>query len=141
MIDINGSWTGFYSYGEGYSQLTQLVSVPFSVSIKKEFEWFVGRVIEDVESGGIEDEILIKGQLRGRKIEFTKYYTLEHLVDKDDNSASFQSVNPTIVHYEGEFSEEESKFKGVWEIGYLEEDDLGTMQESNTSGFWEMWKD
>ena len=77
MIDIDGHWIGFYTYDKGYSQLTKFDSVPFSVTIKREFDNFVGRVIEEEEFGGIEDEIMIKGKLNGDKIEFTKYYTLE----------------------------------------------------------------
>jgi len=141
MINIDGYWIGFYTYDKGYSQLTKFESVPFSVAIKKEFDNFVGRVVEEEEFGGIEDEIVIKGTLSGNKIEFTKYYTLEHIVDENNESDSFESDNPTIVHYEGEYVDAESKFKGRWAIGYLQEDDEGVMTEGSDTGFWEMWKE
>jgi hypothetical protein len=141
MINIDGYWIGFYTYDKGYSQLTKFESVPFSVTIKKEFDNFVGRVIEEVELGGIEDEIKIEGKLNGNKIEFTKYHTLEHSVDENNESYSFESDNPTIVHYEGEYLDKESKFKGRWTIGNLTEDETGVMTEDNNSGFWEMWKE
>lgn len=140
MVDINGHWIGFYTYDKGYSDLTKLDTIPFRATIKKEFENFVGQIIEEEDFGGIEDEILIKGKLTGRKIEFTKYYTLEHVVYEDNQSESFESDNPTIVHYEGEYFDNELKFKGRWEIGQLKEDDLGTMNEDNNSGLWEMWR-
>jgi hypothetical protein len=141
MIDIDGHWIGFYTYDKGYSQLTKFESVPFSVTIKKEFDNFVGRVIEEEEFGGIEDEIIIKGKLTGVKIEFTKYYTLEHLVDDNNESESFESDNPTTVYYEGEYIERESKFKGSWTIANLTEDETGLMTADNDTGFWEMWKE
>ena len=141
MIDIDGHWIGFYTYDKGYSQLTKFESVPFSVTIKKEFDNFVGRVIEEEELGGIEDEIMIKGKLSGDRIEFTKYYVLEHIVDENNESDSFESETPTIVHYEGEYVDKESKFKGRWLIGSLKEDETGLMTEENNTGFWEMWKE
>jgi hypothetical protein len=70
MIDIDGRWIGFYSYDKGYSNLTKLYTIPFRVTIKKEFENFVGQIIEEEDFGGIDDEILIKGKLTGHKIEF-----------------------------------------------------------------------
>jgi|JI8StandDraft_2_1071088.scaffolds.fasta_scaffold385678_1 hypothetical protein len=140
MIDIGGHWIGFYTYDKGYSNQTKLDTIPFRATIKKEFENFVGQIIEEEDFGGIEDEILIKGKLTGRKIEFTKYYALEHVVYEDNQSESFESENPTIVHYEGEYIDNESKFKGRWEIGQLKEDDSGIMNEDNNSGLWEMWR-
>jgi hypothetical protein len=140
MKDIDGHWIGFYTYGKGYSNLTKLETVPFTVTIKKEFENFVGHMVEEEEFGGIEDEILIKGKLSGNKIEYTKYYTLEHVVYEDNQSLPFESENPTIVHYEGAYLDNESKFKGRWEIGQLKEDDSGVMNEDNNSGLWEMWR-
>jgi hypothetical protein len=61
MIHIDGDWIGFYTYDKGYSQLTKLDTIPFRATIKREFENFVGRIIEEEDFGGIEDEILIKG--------------------------------------------------------------------------------
>jgi hypothetical protein len=140
MIHIDGDWIGFYTYDKGYSQLTKLDTIPFRATIKREFENFVGRIIEEEDFGGIEDEILIKGKLTENRIEFTKYYTLEHIVYEDNESFSLESENPTIVHYEGEYFENESKFKGRWEIGQLKAGDSGQMIEDNNSGFWEMWR-
>src|SRR5690349_9039891 len=100
MIDIDGHWIGFYTYATGYSDLMKVESVPFRVTVKKGWDNFVGRIIEEEEYGGIDDEILIKGQLNGDRIEFTKYYTQEHIVDENNESFSFDSDNPTVVHYE-----------------------------------------
>jgi len=140
MIDIEGHWIGFYNYDKGYSQLMKLHSVPFRVTIKKEWHNFVGRLIEEEEYGGIDDEIIIKGQLSGDKIEFTKYYTQEHVVYENNESFSLDSANPTVVHYEGVYDKTDSKFKGRWEIGQLKEIENEVLVEDNNSGHWEMWR-
>lgn len=138
MIDINGYWIGFYTYDKGYSEFMKLQSVPFRVTIKKGWDHFVGRMIEEEDYGGIDDEILIKGRLNGDKIEFTKYYTQEHVVFENDEYFSFDSDHPTVVHYEGTYDSNESKFKGRWEIGRLKETD-DVLVEDNNTGTWEMW--
>lgn len=140
MIDINGHWIGFYNYDKGYPDLTKLESVPFQVTIKKEWDNFVGRLVEEEEYGGIDDEILIKGQLNGDKIEFIKYYTQEHVVYENNESFSFDSDNPTIVHYEGVYDINELKFKGRWTIGQLKEAEDDLLIEDNNTGTWEMWR-
>ena len=141
MIDIDGKWIGFYTYDNGYGELTKLEPVPFTIVIKKAFDHFVGRVTEDEDFGGIDDEILVKGRLNGTEIEFTKYYTLEHIVNERGETDSFESENPTIVHYEGEYFENELKFKGKWEIGQLKEIDDEILIEDNNFGVWEMWRE
>jgi hypothetical protein len=140
MIDINGHWIGFYKYDKGYSELTKLESVPFRVIIQKQWDNFVGRVTEEEEYGGIDDEIIIKGQLNGDKIEFTKYYTQEHVVFENNETFSFDSDNPTMVHYEGIYDTNESKFKGHWTIGQLKETEGEVLIEDNNTGTWEMWR-
>ncbi|HMV08410.1 MAG TPA: hypothetical protein PKL56_05910 [Cyclobacteriaceae bacterium] len=140
MIDINGHWIGFYNYDKGYSDLMKSESVPFRVTIKKEWDNFVGRLTEEEDYGGIDDEILIKGQLNGDKIEFTKYYTQEHVVYENNESFSFDSDNPTVVHHEGVYDSKNSKFKGRWEIRQLKEIEDGVLAADNNSGLWEMWR-
>lgn len=140
MIDIDGHWIGFYNYDKGYSDLMKSESVPFRVTLKKEWDNFIGLLTEEEEYGGIDDEILIKGQLTGDRIEFTKYYTQEHVVYENNESFSFDSDNPTVVHYEGVYDNKDFKFKGRWEIGQLKEIEDGVLVEDNNSGQWEMWR-
>ena len=103
-----------------------------------QFCW--SRLIEEEEYGGIDDEIVIKGQLNGDKSEFTKYYTQEHVVYGDNKSFSFDSDNPTIVHYEGVYDINKLKFKGRWIIVQLRETEGDALIEDNNTGTREMWR-
>ena len=141
MIEINGDWIGFYTYGKGYTELNKLLTVPFNATIKKGIYLFVGRVTEELEYGGIDDEIVIRGQLSGTDIEFIKYYSREHVLDSGNETVSHNSAYPSVVHYKGTYHEGDEKFMGTWEIPELREDDEGVFHAENPSGYWEMRRD
>lgn len=141
IVEITGDWIGFYTYGEGYAITERQLKVPFHMTIKRGINEFVGRVYEEVEYGGIEDEIVIKGRQNGDEIEFTKYYTLEHSLGENDELVSVESDHPTIVYYTGKFNNEEKKFKGQWQITALREDEDGVFHEDNQTGSWEIWRE
>ena len=141
IVEIRGDWIGFYTYDEGYSDSDRKLKVPFRLTIERGINEFVGRIYEEGDYGGIEDEIVIKGHQNGDEIEFTKYYTLEHFIDESNEVVSIESENPTIVYYTGRFDNEENKFKGQWEIPGLREDEDGVFQEENQAGSWEIWRE
>ncbi len=140
MIEMSGHWIGFYTYGHKYPELYKFITVPFNAWLEKGFKKFVGKISEEVEFGGIDDEAVIRGEINGDEIEFTKYYTQEHIGDYDGGTQSFESENPTIVYYKGKYFYEEAKFKGDWMIPSLREEDDGVFHEDNSSGKWEMWR-
>lgn len=116
------------------------LKVPFRLTIERGINEFVGRAYEEQDYGGIDDEIVIEGRQNGSEIEFTKYYTLEHFRDENDDLVSVESDNPTIVYYKGKYHNEDKKFKGQWEITGLREDEEGVFHEDNQTGFWEIWR-
>ena len=93
MIDISGEWIGYYTFDKSYGDWGKDRQVPFKLVIKKGFQNFVGTLFEEVEYGGIDDKILIKGRLSDDEIEFTKYYAKEHYLDEDSEIISIASNN------------------------------------------------
>jgi hypothetical protein len=141
MLEITGDWLGYYTYGDGYEAWQRQQQVPFRMTIQRGISEFVGRIFEEAEYGGIDDEIVIKGRQNGDDIEFTKYYSREHFSDDQGNLVSFESDSPTIVYYKGTFDSVEQKFSGTWEITGLREDDDGIFHEDNLSGTWSLWRE
>lgn len=141
IIEIKGDWIGFYTYNTGYEELDRKLKVPFHLTIERGINEFVGRIFEEVDFGGIDDEIVIKGKQNGDEIEFTKYYTLEHFVDENDEAVSIESDHPTIVYYKGTFDHDANKFRGQWEITGLREDEDGVFHADNQTGLWEIWRE
>jgi hypothetical protein len=141
IIEIGGDWIGYYTFGEGYTEEQQQTKVPFRLTIKRGINEFVGQVFEEAAYGGIDDEILIKGNQNGDEIEFTKYYTKEHFVDENNELVSIESETPTIVYYKGKFDELDNKIKGEWEIPMLIEDEDGVFHAENSSGTWAIWRE
>ncbi len=138
MIEVQGDWIGFYAYDLNPNENRK---IPFRANINRGINEFVGRIYEDADHGGIDDEIVIRGHMNDDEIEFNKYYAKEHYLDENNESVSIESENPNIVHYKGTFDESTMRFKGVWEIAFLEEDDEGILHEANESGKWEMWRE
>ena len=141
IIEIQGDWIGYYTYDKGYNEWDKQQKVPFRLTIERGINEFVGRIFEEIEYGGIDDEIIIKGHQNGDEIEFTKYYTLEHYINEHNEQVSIESDNPTIVYYKGIFDNSDKKFKGEWEIPILQEDEDGVFHADNSSGHWVIWRE
>ena len=88
IVEINGDWIGYYTFDNGYTDEDKKEKIPFRLTIKRGINEFVGQVFEETEFGGIDDDIIIKGYQNGDEIEFTKFYTLEHSIDENDNLVS-----------------------------------------------------
>lgn len=141
IVEINGNWIGYYTFEDGYDDWDKQQKIPFKLTIERGIYEFVGRIFEEPKFGGIDDEIVIKGRQNGEEIEFTKYYTLEHYIDDNNELVSIESDNPTIVHYKGKFDDLDQKFKGEWEIPMLQEDEDGLLHTDNSSGHWVIWRE
>jgi len=103
MIDLNGYWIGYYTYGSGYSEWDKLRVVPFNVTIRVGIYQFIGRLTEEVNYGGIDDEIAILGRLQADEIEFTKYYSRRHVLSENNKIITLESNNSNIVYYKGKY--------------------------------------
>jgi hypothetical protein len=141
MIEITGDWIGYYTFGERYGDWGKDRRVPFRMKIQRGISEFVGRIFEETDYGGIDDEITIRGRQNGDEIEFTKHYTQEHLLNENGEQVSLKSDSPTIVYYKGEFDFNDNQFKGEWEIPVLREDEDGVFHSDNDSGRWCVWKE
>ncbi|MFZ6010032.1 MAG: hypothetical protein ACOYXT_06750 [Bacteroidota bacterium] len=141
MIEIKGNWIGYYTFDERYGDWGKDRRVPFRMAISRGINQFVGRVFEDTDYGGIDDEITIKGRQNGDEIEFEKHYTKEHFLGENSEQVAIDSENPTIVYYKGKFDFDDNQFKGLWEIPLLREDDDGVFHADNDVGEWFLWRE
>jgi hypothetical protein len=139
-IDIEGRWIGFYTYGKEYSTEEQLTSVPFTVEFKNTLIGFVGKMSEEVDYGGLDDQIYIEGQMNTDTISFTKFYTKKHYVNEKGETVSEESDDPNIVYYDGAYDSQVKKFIGTWTICLVSQDEDGKDIEYEDTGGWEMWR-
>ena len=140
MIEIKGDWIGYYTFGEKYGDWGKNRQVPFRVHIEKGINEFVGRIFEDADYGGIDDEVTIKGRQNGDEIEFEKHYTKQHFLDENFKLVSLESEIPTIVYYKGKFDFNDNQLRGEWEIPLLQEDEDGVLHADNATGQWVIWR-
>jgi hypothetical protein len=140
MIDVEGRWIGAYTYGSGYSVESQQTSVPFEAEFKNTLMGFVGKIFEEVEYGGLDDDIYVEGQLDLDKISFTKFYSKAHYFNEQDETISEESDDPNIVYYDGNYNYASKKFEGKWKICMVGQNENGQDVESTFTGGWEMWR-
>ena len=141
IVEIKGDWIGYYTFDNGYTESDKRQRIPFRLTIERGINEFVGRVYEEVDHGGIDDDIVIQGRQNGDEIEFAKYYTLQHFTDEGNNLVSMESEHPTVVYYKGRYDHATSHFRGEWEIPALREDDDGVFHAANYTGFWVIWRE
>jgi hypothetical protein len=142
MIELNGDWVGFYTFSESYGDWGKDRRVPFRMTIKKGINQFVGRIFKEVKFGCLDDDqIFVKGFQNGDEIEFTKFYSKEHITLENYEMISIESGNPHIVYYKGQLDLADNKFKGVWEIPLLREDEDGVLHEEKDIGEWVLWRE
>lgn len=141
MVELKGDWIGYYTYNKGYSESQRQQRIPFRLTIERGINEFIGRIFEEVEFGGIDDEILIKVRQNGDEIEFTKYYSSEHFFDENGEPASQESDNSNTVYYNGKFDNLDKRFKGDWQIPGLREDEAGVFHADNFTGHWLIWRE
>ncbi len=141
MIEINGNWIGYYTFNEEYGDWGKDRRVPFRVTFERGINEFIGKIFEEADYGGIDDEIAIKGRQNGDEIEFEKHYTKEHFLDENFELVSLESDNPTIVYYKGKFDFVDNQFKGEWEIPLLHEDEDGVLHAGSDAGQWCIWRE
>jgi hypothetical protein len=139
-LNIEGHWIGFYTYGKEYSTEDQQTSVPFNAEFKNTLTGFVGKMSEEVDYGGIDDEIYIEGRININSISFTKFYTKKHYVNEQGEAISEESDDPNIVYYDGVFDSQTKKIVGTWAIYLVGQDDDGKEVEFEDTGGWEMWR-
>jgi hypothetical protein len=141
MVNIEGRWIGTYSYGQEYPAHTQHIEVPFEAEFKNTLMGFVGKIFEDVETGGIDDEIYVEGEIDRNKISFNKFYTKKHhMNDSGETVTEEDDDDANIVQYEGEFNSSTNKFEGKWTIFLVSQDEDGQDVEFENTGTWEMWR-
>jgi hypothetical protein len=141
MLEIQGHWVGYYTYGEEYGEWAKDKRVPFRMIIERGITEFVGRIFESAEHDGIDDDILIKGRQNDDEIEFVKYYTKQHFADDSGKTISLESEHPSVVHYKGTYDSSKKRFKGEWDIPFLYEDEDGVLHSCNDTGTWVLWRE
>jgi len=137
--EIEGEWKGFYTSSQKIEDEVKTVTIPFFTSIKYAIQEFIGKLEEEGKSES-EEDIFIRGRLEENQIYFAKIVSGEPIFAEGQESQEGGLENSTISYFNGEFIEEENKFKGTWELPYFEIDEEEVMIEKTETGEWEMWR-
>ena len=119
MIEI-GHWIGQYKFDkEGHQKMSGFEATNFEIEITKvDADNFVGKVQDDLSTGGTEGIGKIIGKISGEKIEFIKQMPIMTLlVDKDGTRKTLNKKHPKI-YYQGIFSSDRKSISGQWRFKF-----------------------
>ena len=119
MIKI-GHWTGQYKFDKEFHQkMNGFEGTNFEIEITAvDNNNFVGKVQDDLASGGTEGIGEIEGKVIGDKIEFVKQMpVMTLLVGKKGTRKTFNKKHPKI-YYSGTFSSDKKNISGQWRFKF-----------------------
>ncbi|MBL7733147.1 MAG: hypothetical protein JNM88_18390 [Chitinophagaceae bacterium] len=114
---MKGTWIGFYKYDRERAQKTIGFEKTFFTLIIHAFDGkkFEGSVTDDTESGGMEGEGKIAGQIINNTVTFQKHMPRATFLFKDGSRKITNRKHPTI-YYSGTLSQDGREISGSWKI-------------------------
>ena len=113
-------WEGQYSYD---SKLQQKMIGFAGTNFKMEFNllennYINGKVIEDTNTGGMEGEGTIIGNIYGNKIEFVKQMPILNVHIGHKKIHKFNSKKHRPIYYSGIIAEDKKSMSGTWKFKF-----------------------
>jgi len=111
-----GTWKGHYKYhNQKARQITGFDQTNFTILIHSfDGKHFRGTVTDDLNSGGMEGEGQITGEMNNIKISFRKLMPRRTVLFKDGKKV-LDRKHPTL-YYTGTISQDKKKVVGNWKI-------------------------
>ncbi|MCA0399084.1 MAG: hypothetical protein LCH51_16930 [Bacteroidetes bacterium] len=114
---MKGTWIGSYKYDEGEAQKAiGFEKTYFTIIIHtfngKEFE---GSVTDDKESGGMEGEGKIVGEIKNNTVSFQKQMPIATFAFKNGSRKIMDRRHPAL-YYSGTISQDGKEMKGIWKF-------------------------
>jgi hypothetical protein len=134
-LNLTGTWSGGYGYGNQYPIIMRENTVSWVAKInQKNLGKFSGTIKED--ENGIPETSEITGVIKGHKLVFIKTYKNSYEVDESGNH--IVKPGPQQVTYSGLYDKYAKKFTGIWTIATVYRSSDGKEFEHTVSGSWEM---
>jgi len=115
-----GHWAGQYKFDkEVHQKMTGFDSTNFDIEITSvDNNNFIGKVQDDLTTGGTEGVGEIVGKISGDKIAFVKQMPiLTVMIDKNGTRKTFNKRHKKI-YYSGTFSRDKTTIKGKWKFKF-----------------------
>ncbi|MGC4035854.1 MAG: hypothetical protein QM764_07825 [Chitinophagaceae bacterium] len=114
---MKGTWIGSYKYdNEKAQKAIGFEKTNFTIVIDTfNGKGFEGCVFDDVESGGMEGEGKIVGEIANNTVSFKKHMPRATFVFKDASRKIIERKHPTI-YYSGVVSHDGKEMKGSWKF-------------------------
>ena len=115
-----GHWVGHYTFdNQVYNKIRGFEQTNFDIEILSvDSNKFIGKVEDDLSTGGTEGIGEITGNVSGENIEFVKQMpVMTILIDKKDTRKTFNKKHRKI-YYSGKFSKDRQSITGRWRFKF-----------------------
>ena len=114
---MTGTWKGYYKFdneklqtSSGFEKTGFTLDITFFDGKK-----FKGTVLDDINSGGMQGEGQISGEIKNGQVSFQKQMPLYTIIFKNGTKQTLDRKHP-IIYYFGNFSQDKNHIKGKWKF-------------------------
>ncbi|MEM6802389.1 MAG: hypothetical protein AAF696_13350 [Bacteroidota bacterium] len=143
LLMLKGSWKGYYQFTTTWvsEEIRKRKTACNLQILQVDGSYFSGTVEDDLDTGGMEGQGAIKGELEGRDISFVKEMPIQTFMSEDGSLKQAKGRHPKI-YYSGKIDERGTKMSGSWRIKIgLRWQGLVPLIIVPTEGLWEMKKE
>jgi hypothetical protein len=137
---LTGSWNGFFTHKTGSEEQQTEHAVNFILNMLSSGGEINGSFTDDDTRDIMNVPATFQGFVDESFISFIIQYPFFFTRNEAGELLFTENAEHPPVHYSGEFIQEESLFRGVWEIEYYVHDVSDESQVYIQSGNWEMKK-
>ncbi|MFT5725588.1 MAG: hypothetical protein ACI9JN_002713 [Bacteroidia bacterium] len=134
-MHIEGTWEGYYEYGDGYVLPHFGERVGIMVTFQGENEEFSGTVKEDGSTFSVPLQAKIMGVVEYNVVSFIKTYPKNPRIKEEGKADLYFDDGELEIYHSGYWDEKSNSMYGWWSITSEFEDENGVF-ESVTSGIW-----
>src|ERR1700750_254355 len=109
-INLTGTWSGYYEYGESYARSLRGVRKEFVLNLKETNGELSGECIDISEDYRNNLKAEIKGFISENIISFVKQYPYYHFTNKEGKTEIDYNKNHPEIEYTGYYDEQSNKF-------------------------------
>jgi hypothetical protein len=130
------TWTGHFTYREGYTGIEQELIVPFTIEWDLENDIIDGDCIDDEAKTLFSRPATVRGFIEDGMISFIKQYPAAWSKDQTGQAFIIDDKPAPEIHYSGTWAGDH--YEGEWEMTETALTEEGDIEEFYSTGEWRM---
>lgn len=132
---IEGTWKGYYEYGEGYLLPYFGQRVSFEITIDGDDHSFTGTTREEPSEYSVPSQASVKGFIDNNLVSFIKTYPINPIIDEHNQTIQIEAGQLNIEHL-GIIDHAQQCMYGSWQIEDKFVNEEGQQDINYVGGIW-----